>query len=107
MGIIKCMNTDCHFHDREKLDNCAHAFMKIKLCTDGIVKDVEIKKYQNSYISALYSNECMCGNHKKIKKPFCYQCYENLPRDLQIDLYSRMGCGYKQAYDAAVKYLDG
>jgi len=106
VGIIKCMNTACRFFDREKLDNCAHAFMQIKLCKDSLINHVEIKKYQNSYLSALYSNECVCGNTKKTKKSFCYSCYKKLPRDLQTDLYSRMGAGYEQAYDAAVKYLD-
>lgn len=40
------------------------------------------------------------------KKSFCYKCFKNLPRDLQNDLYLRMGDGYEQAYDAAVKVLE-
>ena len=76
------------------------------LCKDSIVKNIKTNKYKNSYLNALYSNECVCGNNKKPKKSFCYQCYKKLPRDLQIDLYSRMGDGYEQAYDAAIKYLD-
>jgi len=107
MGIIKCVNRNCPFYDSEKLDNCGHAYMQIRVCKDSIVKHIEVKKYQNSYLSALYSNECVCGKPKKTKQSFCYPCYKRLPGDLQTDLYCRMGTGYEQAYDAAVRELDG
>jgi len=106
MGIIKCVNRNCPFYDSEKLDNCGHAYMQIRACKDAIVENNEIKKYQNSYLAALYSDECVCGENKKPKKTFCYSCYKKLPHDLQIDLYNRMGDGYEQAYDAAVKWLE-
>ena len=106
MGIIKCMNHHCRFWDRGKLDNCSHAYIEIKLCKDSLVNDFHVKKHRNSYLESLFSNECVCGSEKKPEKSLCYQCYKKLPRDLQVDLYSRMADGYEQAYDAAVKYLE-
>jgi len=106
MGIIKCLNRKCAWFDEGELDNCSHSFVEIRVCKDSIVKDVAVKKYKNPYLDALMSNECYCGAEKKPKKSFCYRCFKKLRRDLQTDLYSRMGDGYEEAYDAAVKWID-
>ena len=106
MGIIKCMNRECPHWDRDKLDNCGHAYVQIRVCKDSIVKHVKLDKYKNPYLNSLFSNECAgCGGKKSPKKSFCYSCYKKLPHDLQVDLYMRMGDGYEEAYDAGVKWL--
>ncbi len=30
---------------------------------------------------ALQSILCFCGNHKRIDKPFCFQCFDGLPNN--------------------------
>jgi hypothetical protein len=62
-------------------------------------------KTMREYFNELMSEECYCGRAKRPQYSFCYTCYKRLPRHLQLDLYSRMGAGYGEAYEAAVKYL--
>ena len=57
------------------------------------------------YLQQLRSEECACGKWTKVKMSFCARCYFSLPRDMQRDLYQRMGNGYEEAVDAAVSYL--
>ena len=52
------------------------------------------------------SNQCYCGNKKKPKTTFCYPCYSLLPKDMQWALFKKLGDGYEEAYDQAVKYLE-
>ena len=106
MGIIKCENRKCAYFDEGKLDNCSHSFVEIRLCENSIVKGVKFEKYKNPYLNALMSNECVCGGEKKLRQSFCYKCFKKLPRDLKNDLYSHMGDGYEEAYDASVKFLE-
>lgn len=58
------------------------------------------------YLKELRSNECLCGYYKKPGKSFCYRCYSRLPQDMQRSLYQRIGNGYEEALDEAVKYLE-
>lgn len=106
MGVIKCLNRMCPFFDSDSLDNCSHPLVEIKVCDKSIVTNVDTSKYGNSYIDALMSNECACGKTKQPKKSFCYRCYKALPRDMQRDLYRRIGNGYEEAFEEAVKYLE-
>lgn len=106
MGIIKCVNKKCRYYDPDKLDNCGHAFIRIRDCHYSLVRGVKVDKHKNHYLNELMSNECLCGRDKKPGKSFCYSCYKNLPADLQMDLYCRMGDGYEEAYDAAIKWLE-
>ncbi len=57
------------------------------------------------YWQELQSNECLCGYYKKPGRSFCYSCYKRLPRHMQVALYQRIGCGYEEALDEAVKCL--
>jgi hypothetical protein len=57
------------------------------------------------YIDSLTSEECLCGRKKKSGMTFCYRCYKSLGRDMQKDLYQRMGDGYEAAVDAACIHL--
>jgi hypothetical protein len=61
----------------------------------------EVKFYLREFIS----EECQCGKYKKSQMSFCYPCYKSLPRDLQRNLYNRLGNGYEEAYDEALTYL--
>lgn len=105
MGIIVCGNMDCHYYCFEEPDSCAHPYKKISECDDAQPRDIISKKSTNYYLDALMSTECQCGKPKKSKKSVCLTCWRRLPRDLQVDLYSRFGDGYEQAYDAAVRFL--
>jgi hypothetical protein len=57
------------------------------------------------YLQELNSEECACGAWKKPKFSLCFACYHALPKDMQTDLWSRLGDGYEEAYDAAITWL--
>ena len=53
------------------------------------------------------STKCRCGRKKKRGRPFCRDCQESLPQDLRMGLYSCFGEGFEDAYDLAVRGLNG
>jgi len=57
------------------------------------------------YVDVLDSNGCACGDTKKPGKAFCRRCYKELPYRMQEALYNRIGQGFEEAYEAAVKWL--
>jgi hypothetical protein len=57
------------------------------------------------YINQFKSNKCMCGKFKHRRKAFCLQCFQALPRDTKLALYSPFGGGYEGAVDEAVQFL--
>lgn len=59
------------------------------------------------YLRELKSDGCMCGKPKKKNFSFCWTCFQRLPEEMRKSLYRRMGRGYEEAYDAAVRYLSG
>lgn len=59
------------------------------------------------YVTELRSEECFCGRTKKSGMALCYSCFSSLPPDLKEDLYQRIRSGYEEAYEAAVKWLEG
>ena len=103
MGVIKCFNKKCHYYDIEEADNCAHSFVEILKCSDGIIK--KEGNPQRFYYKELRSNECFCGKTKKRGYSFCIGCYRDLPGELQGALYKRIDDGYEQAYEEAVTWL--
>jgi hypothetical protein len=58
------------------------------------------------YLKELRSEQCQCGAPKKSGKSLCYACWKKLPWELQYRLYLRIGDGYEEAYEAAVRRLD-
>lgn len=40
MGIIKCFNDECHYHDLEEADHCSKPLHKILKCNDSIYKEI-------------------------------------------------------------------
>lgn len=56
---------------------------------------------------ALVVTLCHCGRRKEKRMSFCQPCYRRLPLEMRGALYKRAGQGYEEAYDAAVKYLEG
>jgi hypothetical protein len=56
-------------------------------------------------IHELGSEVCRCGAPKRSKRSFCRQCYYRLPLVLQTRLYCRVGHGYEEAYQEAIKIL--
>ena len=105
MGVIKCFNEECHYHDFEEPDNCSHSFVEIQKCINGIIKKEGPIKSKNFYYRELKSSECFCGKSKKPRHSFCVGCYRELPRDKQKNLYQKIGEGYELAYEEAVKWL--
>lgn len=68
---------------------------------DEIVRDQDDK----FYLTEKKSEECQCGRWKKPGNSLCAGCWHRLPVHMQADLYARLGDGYEEAYDQAVKYL--
>ncbi|MDY7035541.1 MAG: hypothetical protein SV375_05180 [Thermodesulfobacteriota bacterium] len=58
------------------------------------------------YVDELMSEQCLCERPKKRHHSFCYRCYRSLPGDLQRALYNRIGDGYEEAFEEAVKWLE-
>lgn len=58
---------------------------------------------------ALNSVLCFCGNHKRMNKPFCFQCYDLLPVFWQTAFRHQSASMYHtnliHCYDAASEYL--
>ena len=115
MPVIKCFNAQCHYYETDELDHCSKPLHRIGECIDAVIrKEAPAKRRDGEaansdrafYVKELRSAECFCGKTKKPGRSFCYGCFKALPRDLQIDLYSRMGDGYEEAYDAAVRWLE-
>lgn len=67
--------------------------------------DQNYKKSPNFYIRELDSEQCLCERPKWRGRSFCYNCYKSLPPDMQRALYRRIGEGYEEAYETAVKWL--
>ena len=57
------------------------------------------------YIGILKSEECYCDKAKKSGMAFCYLCYSSLPKNMKSELWSRVGHGFEEAYEAATKWL--
>ena len=104
MPVIKCFNTKCHNHDFSETDHCSAPLVEISKCEDATIR--KEGKSTSFYLEQFKSNECHCGQAKRPRYSFCYTCFKMLPQDLQVDLYSRFGQGYEEAYEAAVKYLE-
>jgi len=67
--------------------------------------DQSWKKQKNFYIRMLASEECFCDREKKHGYAFCYDCYKQLPPEMQKALYQLVGQGFEGAYEDAVKWL--
>ena len=63
---------------------------------------IDDKKF---YLDVLKGDECWCQKYKRPRAAVCWSCWKRLPKDLQRDLYRRMGAGFEEAYDAAVAWL--
>jgi|GEM_PF-1218933 len=85
--------------------------------TRGLCQDCEdartdpaygkVKKSWSFYTDALHSEECHCGRPKKRGHAFCYKCYQSLSNDSKKGLWCRLGDGFEQSYDEAVRELEG
>jgi len=103
MGLIKCVNSGCRDYDAGEPDNCCLPFHEILKCQKAVVRNVDPPK--NDYVRILQSNECACDRGKQSGKAFCFRCFKALPGDMQRALYKRVGQGFEEAYEEAVKWL--
>jgi len=67
---------------------------------------VPLTKDQQWYLSQLSGEECFCDRPKKRGYAFCYSCYMKLPKNMQKDLYQKIGAGYEEAYTAAIRFME-
>ncbi len=47
-----------------------------------------------------------CGKSKRPKMSHCRSCYYALPPKMRSDLYQGFGCGYEEAYEESLRYLE-
>jgi hypothetical protein len=57
-------------------------------------------------VKELVSETCRCSSPRKQHQTFCQACYFRLSPAAQKALYARLGKGYREAYEAAVEFLD-
>jgi hypothetical protein len=60
---------------------------------------------QAELVRELLGQTCQCGKKKQPRNTFCRSCYYALSPQLRRDLYNRIGEGYEEAYDAAIRVL--
>lgn len=65
---------------------------------------------KDSLDDALNSVLCFCGNHKRMSRPFCFQCFDLLPAAWQTDINRRAKSSkdfyqFCHVYDAAIEWL--
>jgi hypothetical protein len=53
----------------------------------------------------LHGPRCECGGSKNAGHSFCFLCYGALPLGMQRALWRRIGCGYGEAFLAALGWL--
>lgn len=58
-------------------------------------------------VEALNRRKCQCGAVKQPKLTFCERCFARLPREVKDALYQRVGKGYEEAWNHALKHLRG
>ena len=104
MLVIKCFNEECRFFDLEEPDHCGRPLVEIQKCVDAIVK--KVGRSQNWYARELASNGCLCGKPKKRGHSFCWSCFMALDRDQRRAMHQRIGQGYEEDFEEAVRYLE-
>ena len=62
---------------------------------------------QIQLVEELRGTKCRCGAAKTSRQTFCRTCYFTLPKKKRMALYRPVGGGYEEAYQQAVKELDG
>jgi hypothetical protein len=58
-----------------------------------------------SLIKELKGKTCRCGASKRGGETLCSRCFYSLNKGMRASLYTRVGFGYKEAYQAAVDVL--
>ncbi len=60
-------------------------------------------------LDALDDVICFCGNYKRMGKPFCFQCFDSLPKDWQLriaqSVIRHLVTEQSHQYDAAREWL--
>lgn len=56
-------------------------------------------------IEILKNNQCACGAGKLPRNAFCRDCFYTLPPTIRKALYVRIGVGFEQSYELAVRTL--
>jgi hypothetical protein len=63
-------------------------------------------QYVRLIVQSLRACECpACAGAKKPGMSFCRSCYADLPVNMARALYKRVGQGYEEAFDHAVRKL--
>jgi hypothetical protein len=107
-GIIKCYNNSCPAFNADEVNNCNKPLTKsnIQKCPEGKIQGDRDPKPASYYGRILILPECACGKPKKRGMAFCYNCFIELPKLEKSLLYKRVGQGFEQAYESAIRYLE-
>jgi hypothetical protein len=62
-------------------------------------------KVSELLLTELRGSRCRCGVPKMPGRTFCRKCYYALSEAVRKALYKRMGNGYQEAYEVAVRAL--
>lgn len=66
----------------------------------------ELSQTRNQQIEAqIAGTKCICGLYKEEKKPFCSDCYAELPAKLRIELSRASGDQFYRAYEDAEDHI--
>lgn len=104
-GIIKCFNNYCVAFDTKEVDNCCKPLTKIQECADSLVCYDDAIKPSRYYIRILSDKSCQCRREKKVGIAFCFTCWRSLSLGAQKAVYRKLGNGFEQAYETALKEL--
>lgn len=103
---FECVKRGCNYWKVEVEGHCTHPFPLSERCFEGVIREREGECPAPYYIYMINSAVCLCGRGKIIGKPFCFQCMDDLPRDIRAHLGCRIGDGFEGAYDAAQAFLE-
>lgn len=56
-------------------------------------------------VKTLTTTVCACGRVKEERQSFCRGCYSLLTPNMRRRLYDKIGAGYEEAYEGALRYL--
>lgn len=104
-GIIKCFNNECTAYTTKEVNNCGKPITRITECPQAVVcydQDIKPARY---YARILIDPSCQCGRKKNDNMGLCFICFDSLSPEVKRGLYKKVGHGFEQAYESALKEL--
>lgn len=104
MGF-ECLNRRCEYWETEREGHCSPGAMYSEACSIRFIREKTGECPIPYYIYMKNSEVCSCGRKKLSGKPFCFKCTVKLPRDIRAHLGCRIGDGFEEAFDSALRAL--